>query len=128
VTSTQLFLSLDLPPSVNKMFTVNKSGRMIHTAAARKYLNDTGALVLEQTRRQNWTRVEDGYVVVCCRWYLPDRRKRDITNYHKALCDALTRGHVWDDDDRALMDDWGNGCPSVDRGEPRVEVVVRRMG
>lgn len=28
----------------------------------------------------------------------PDRRRRDIDNYHKAPLDALTKADVWDDD------------------------------
>lgn len=55
----------------------------------------------------------------------PDRRRtRDVTNYAKMLCDALT-GAAWEDDGQ--LDDARYIRGPVDRANPRVEVEVRAV-
>lgn len=56
--------------------------------------------------------------------YVPDRRRRDLSNIEKSIEDGLN-GVTWDDDcqiKRRL-----EGGIEYDKDEPRVEVVVRRI-
>jgi len=39
-----------------------------------------------------------GPLAVAMELYPPDRRRRDVDNYSKAVLDALTHAHLWRDD------------------------------
>lgn len=56
--------------------------------------------------------------------YPPDRRRRDLDNYNKALFDALTNARVWVDDRQVqrMLVEWG---PKVPGG--KVEITISRF-
>ena len=56
--------------------------------------------------------------------YPPDARRRDIDNYNKALCDALTHAGVWEDDSQAkrMLVEWGSVLK-----KRRVEIMISKF-
>lgn len=65
-----------------------------------------------------------GWVAVCCVFYWPDRRKRDVANYTKMLHDALT-GIAYEDD--VQIADARQRRGGVDRQNPRVEITITEV-
>jgi len=56
--------------------------------------------------------------------YPPDRRRRDLDNYRKALWDALTHAGIWEDDSQVTHDEGWKG-PVVRGGV--IMVQIRRQ-
>lgn len=54
-------------------------------------------------------------------FYMPDRRRRDLDNAIKAILDGITGVLIEDDNQVVHLE----ACKSVDRDNPRTEVVVR---
>ena len=102
-TSYDVTLCLPFPPSLNHYWRnvaiKLKSGRAISKTTiskrGREFRKETMSMVAEQ-----------GISALCMKSRLrviiylhpPDKRKRDIDNYAKALLDALTHSQVWLDD------------------------------
>lgn len=57
------------------------------------------------------------------RVWMPDKRQRDMMNYAKLLCDALS-GICYDDDSLIHFAEWHR--VGLDRAAPRIEVTVYR--
>lgn len=89
-----LVLTLPYPPSVNHLYR-NFRGRSILSKGGRQYHTDSLAAILEQERHRFL-----GRVALEIRLYMPDRRKRDISNTVKILEDCLTHAGIWTDDEQ----------------------------
>ncbi|MBD3768001.1 MAG: RusA family crossover junction endodeoxyribonuclease [Gammaproteobacteria bacterium] len=85
-------LTLPFPPSINGYWRAY-SGRQIISAKGREYRAD----VIKQMFYEHMPRYECE-IEVHITLYPPDRRKRDIDNYIKAVFDAMTHAKVWVDD------------------------------
>ena len=111
-------VAVPFPPSVNHYWrhiaipmrnkaTGKQSVRVqsLISAQGRKYKQAVRAEVKAQ--RANFGILASMRLVVVL--YPPDRRKRDVDNYAKALLDGLTGAGVWDDDSqvRDLRLIWG---------------------
>ena len=70
-----------------------------------------------------------GRCIVRVRLSPPDKRRRDIDNYHKPLLDALTHAGVWGDDSQAveLHTEWKKMCRGG-RVSITVEVLTDPQG
>lgn len=121
-------LSLPFPPSVNTYWRApNKgplAGRHLISADGRKYQSAVSASVIEQYRRipkPITTELEVAIVL-----FPPDARHRDLDNYNKALFDALTNAHVWQDDSQVkrMLVEWG---PITKGGRVEISISVREM-
>jgi crossover junction endodeoxyribonuclease RusA len=89
---------LPMPPTVNTYWRSLGTGkgrvRVIISEAGRKYRAAVAThVLLSGANRQLRERLEVAVVL-----HPPDRRVRDLDNYHKALLDALTGAGVWCDD------------------------------
>lgn len=112
--TSDLTLVLPFPPSVNHYWRHVIMGKYVRTlisAAGREFkLNVTQAL-------QNQLGAKIVPILCDCRLYVslhaPDRRRRDVDNYAKALLDSLTDAGVWADDSqiRDLRLVWGDVLP-----------------
>jgi len=71
-----------------------------------------------------WVATDKVKVVVECKVYWPDRRRRDCHNLSKLLCDAL-EGAVCKDDQYMLLRYMDF---ELDKDNPRVEVVAYEAG
>ncbi|EED3355280.1 RusA family crossover junction endodeoxyribonuclease [Salmonella enterica subsp. enterica] len=119
-------LVLPFPPSVNTYYRApNKGslkGKHLISERGRKYRKAVYSSVL-------WAygglpRAINIDVEVKIILYPPDNRRRDLDNYNKALFDALTNSHVWEDDQQVkrMLIEWG---PVVKHGE--VEITISRF-
>lgn len=123
---TDLRLTLPLPPSVNhshRNFT-NKAGRRLRvpTKRATDWTATARSIAFTEMQRTGWTCPQGEKVIVEYTIWWPDRRRRDPSNLEKLLLDSL-EGIAVDDDKWCLP-----RCMDFDydKGDPRVEVVVRR--
>jgi len=100
-------LILPFPPSVNCYWRSPGKGAKI-SERGRTYRVNAIAAVYEQLRRrpQAITHEIDIQVVL----YPPNRAKRDLDNFQKALFDSLTHAGVWTDDSqiKRMLVEWGS--------------------
>ena len=95
-------LSLPFPPSLNHYWRYTPRGVLI-SKRGRAYRNEVYAAILEQRGSRPLIMDRIGVSVELC---APDKRRRDIDNYVKAMLDALVHGQVIGDDsqvDRLLI-------------------------
>jgi len=92
-------LQLPFPPSVNTYWRhVSLKGRGMATIISergRKYRKEVMDFMAMRPPHRLNSRLE-----VHIKLTMPDRRRRDLDNYFKALLDALTHSGVWLDDEQ----------------------------
>ncbi|MCC7407353.1 MAG: RusA family crossover junction endodeoxyribonuclease [Phycisphaeraceae bacterium] len=91
-----LEVELPFPPSVNHYWR-HFRGRMVISEQGRSYREKVQA-VLAATN----VRPANGRVAVRVEAFPPDRRRRDLDNLLKALCDALEHGGAFVDDSQIV--------------------------
>lgn len=99
----QITFSIPFPPSVNHYYKPCRWGSRVGIrldAHARQYRLDVIAAIYSEFGRLKPIEKRLRVVFVAV---MPDRRKRDLSNYLKAPEDALTHARVWVDDE--LIDD-----------------------
>lgn len=123
---SSLELALPFPPSVNAyyrsvanpkrkgqvMVLISKKGREYRKAVANAVRLQWPQLPI---------RALTGRLSVTVFLSPPDKRKRDIDNYHKALFDALTHAGVWEDDSQ-IDDKFTVRCVPVKGGAVGLEI------
>ncbi len=115
---------LSIPPSVNACYvncrTFGRRGRML-TEVAKNWKLQTAYTAKAAARSAGWIMPSATEKVVLEIYaYWPDRRKHDMNNLHKLLCDAL-EGILYENDCAVLCRDIDF---EVDRKDPRIKVVV----
>ena len=91
-------LALMWPPSVNHEW-VKAKGRIILAPKGRTYRAYVAGKILAMRSNGSLPQATlDGDLSVAMELYPPDRRRRDVDNYSKAVFDALTHAHLWRDD------------------------------
>ena len=90
----ELKLELSFPPTVNNYYVKTRSGVFI-SAKGRKYRNTIADEIHQQLSDMELGEERINLNVVV---HMPDRRKRDLDNYMKALLDAITKTGLWEDD------------------------------
>jgi crossover junction endodeoxyribonuclease RusA len=114
---------VDLPPSVNHAYRRMKRGSRITrelTPDAQAWKIEAGLVARLERGRRGFEIVADEKVVVELTAFYPDKRRRDIHNLHKLICDAF-EGELYTDDRLVLVRDQDF---TVDRDDPRLEVRV----
>ena len=86
-----IILDLPYPPTINHYYGRTRSGRVFIKAGGKAYRSQVIALL------SNYKGIT-GKVSMSVDIYPPDRRKRDVDNILKALCDALTHAGIYEDD------------------------------
>lgn len=90
-------LTLPFPPTVNTVWR-SVNGRTIMSKRGREYRKEARAAIANQLGNTGVVTTGDRLSVEVL-LYPPDKRKRDIDNYNKALLDAITHtGRIWQDD------------------------------
>lgn len=92
---TQGILSLPFPPSVNTYYTVAR-GRKILSKKGREYK----AMCLPGF--DDWGEPLECDIWLTLIFTMPDKRRRDLDNYFKAVLDLLTDGGVYKDDSQVV--------------------------
>ena len=94
-----LRLELPIPPLINhywRHITINGTPRTLISARGRDFRKNVVQIVSREKKDLKIvSRVKVNVMV-----YPPDRRKRDIDGYLKALLDSLTHAGVWLDDEQ----------------------------
>ena len=97
-------LTLPYPPSVNTLYaTVH--GRRVLSKAGREYHK----AVAESVAKQGIASFGDARVGYSVTAFMPDKRRRDLSNLCKILEDSLTYAGVWDDDSQVDRFTWERG-------------------
>ena len=97
-------LILPFPPTVNTYWRFTKTGVLI-SASGRLYRANTIASVFEQLKRIPKPMTEP--VEITLKLSPPDKRRRDLDNYLKAIFDSLTHAGIWEDDSQIKHMDIG---------------------
>jgi len=91
-----VLLEVPFPPSVNSYYRSIRRGRICQSILSKKgreYKDKVKAIIGDIKPLEGRLAV---YIELCP----PDRRRRDIDNYTKALLDSLTESGVWLDDEQ----------------------------
>ncbi len=105
-------LTLPFPPTVNSYYRAPDKGALkgkhLISESGRKFKKTVYAAVVTQYGGIPKPVTID--VEVNITLYPPDRRRRDLDNYNKALFDALTNARVWADDSQVkrMQIEWGH--------------------
>ena len=96
--SEGFFIKMPFPPSVNhywRHIAVRGRPRVIISKPGRLYRESVVSMVYFKDRP-----ALTGRLAISIELCPPDKRKRDIDNYLKALLDSLTHAGVWEDDEQ----------------------------
>lgn len=94
----RLELKLPFPPSTNTYWR-NVGHKVLISEGGRAYRK----AVIDCVRQVVGPKHFDMQVGVTLELVPPDRRRRDIDNYSKALFDALTHAGIWSDDEQIFQ-------------------------
>lgn len=59
-------------------------------------------------------------------FYVPDNRRRDLSNYIEAIADILVHYRVIGDDCWQVVENWDGSRMRVDKDNPRTEIVISK--
>lgn len=94
----EIKVGLMWPPSVNHEW-MKARGRIILTPKGRTYRAYVAGKILAMRAHGVFPKTAlTGDLAVAMELYPPDRRRRDVDNYSKAVLDALTHARLWRDD------------------------------
>lgn len=121
-------LMVTIPPSINACYanarTFGRRGRIL-TAAARNWKETAGWAAKAAKSKAGWeVPAAEEKIVLELVAYWPDRRRHDMNNVHKLLCDAF-EGILYQDDCMVMVRDMDF---YVDRKHPRLEVKLYKLG
>ena len=120
----KLHLTLSIPPSVNhcyKNFIAAGRRNRVLTPMAHAWKDEAKYRTAGLARRERWQMpAADKKIVLEVVAYWPDKRRHDMSNAHKLLCDAL-EGVVYIDDRMVLVRDMDF---DIDRTNPRLELCL----
>lgn len=103
VDNANIELILPFPPTINSYYAktrggngvyISKKGRVFRDEVSRDFREQIGILPLNSSLSLPLS----GRLFVEVTLFPPDKRRRDVDNYMKALLDALTICELWEDD------------------------------
>lgn len=110
--------TLPFPPSVNGLFGGGSNQQRFKSKQYKAWLKKCPPLVLPECGAIDFA------VTVRQVFYMPDKRKRDIGNYEKAVTDYLVSQCVLIDDHHEIVTEMHLKFGGVNRENPRVEIEV----
>lgn len=117
----QLKLTLDLPQSVNHIYSRNKFGSTYLKQEGKDYKERMIKYIHEEVKSQNWTKVENRFLYMD-EVIFSNRKGRDSDNFKKLQQDCITEsGVVWTDDTWCLP---RTQRLLIDKNNPRIELII----
>jgi len=108
---------------VNHCHFTRPNGQRILKKDAKLWIGIAAMLAREAKLKQKWQFSENEKLVMELTVYWPDKRRRDMSNLHKLIADAL-EGILYADDRCLLIRDMDYG---YDKANPRIEIVLRAL-
>ena len=68
-----------------------------------------------------------GPLCVACKFYLPTRRKCDLTNLLQAIDDIMVKAGLLEDDNYTVIASHDGSRAFYDKDAPRTEVIISKM-
>ena len=96
--SKEVNLLLPWPPSVNKLWSTNRRGNWYTTKAAKDFKDIVYYYIHAKQSRKLFN--EDDRISLSVKAYPADKRKHDLDNILKVLCDALENAEVFPNDNQ----------------------------
>jgi Holliday junction resolvase RusA-like endonuclease len=62
---------------------------------------------------------------MCCKFYKDKDYKSDLPGYLQAICDALVKAKVLEDDNHRIVSSTDGSEVLLDRNNPRIEVEIK---
>lgn len=62
-----------------------------------------------------------------CTFYVPDKRKRDLTNLENAIADILVKYNVIQDDNYNIIQSWDGSRIIYEKGREETIIEIRRV-
>lgn len=90
-------ITIPYPPSVNHYYRNGRNGRKFVAEKGQEHRIKVWAICRMETVEP--IRQKLSVTFIC---HKPDKRKRDLDNLLKCLCDSLTEGGMWHDDSQIV--------------------------
>lgn len=62
-----------------------------------------------------------------CLFYVPDKRKRDLTNLENAIADILVKYEILEDDNYNIIAGWDGSRIFYQKGTEKIEITIEKM-
>ena len=111
--------TLPFPPSVNSAYGQRSNKRRFKSKQLKEWLEKSPDLIPSKEYGMITFPVRIEY-----KFFFPDRRKRDVTNYIKVPEDYLVYHCVIEDDNNTIATETHAIFGGHDKGNPRVEVSI----
>lgn len=118
-------LTLPYPPSINAYYGVvgmGKGTRKYITAQGKKFRQE----VVDIVRKAEYDNNIDADLHVDIKWYVPDRRPRDVDNPVKPLFDAMEHANVYTND-KIIISFYCKKCPFEGKKNARAEITIYEL-
>jgi Holliday junction resolvase RusA-like endonuclease len=104
-----------------RIIRIGRGSRIIPSKAYMDYAEECALQLLAQRATNAGI---DYPVNVCCVYYMPTRRKVDLTNLNEAIHDILVANYVLMDDNRDIIASTDGSRVEYDKQHPRVEITI----
>lgn len=112
---------LPFPPSVNTAFPSNPKVKKGGRWKSKHYMN-----WLSKVPQLRGLNIKSPCIIFYT-FYMPDKRRRDVSNYVKIPEDYLKQQHVIEDDNWHVVRGFSAFCMGIDRDNPRVEIRIMSL-
>jgi crossover junction endodeoxyribonuclease RusA len=112
------YCTLPFPPSVNGLFGGGSKQRRFPSKQYKAWQQASPDLILPEDGMIDYP------VAITYTFYLPDKRKRDLSNYIKAPEDYLVKHCIIEDDNHTIVVKTILEFGGIDRDNPRVEISI----
>ena len=104
-----------------RIIRIGRGSRILPSQA---YMDYAGECALQLLAQRATNAGIDYPVNVACVYYMPTRRKVDLTNLNEAIHDILVENYVLIDDNRDIIASTDGSRVEYDKKNPRVEITI----
>jgi Holliday junction resolvase RusA-like endonuclease len=127
LTKNKLEITLELPVSLNHIYTTNQfTYQRVLNSQGRKWMDDCIWLLKDKIISLREITCSFNRVKIDIKFYFPDERRRDLDNYLKLTHDILVKSSLIKDDNwRIIKEERLRGF--LDRKNPRMEMIITEI-